>query len=90
MTSKKDKDVKIRFARPSTTSVKVPIKKRGSNSATEKVFSPLRNEVRRSQRIRVRLVALQNQVKELSSKCSALEQENALLNAELEHLKKRL
>ncbi len=35
------------------------------------------------------IASLQNQVRGLSSKCSALEQENALLNNELEHLKKQ-
>ena len=35
------------------------------------------------------IASLQNQVRGISSKCSALEQENALLNNELEHLKKK-
>lgn len=35
------------------------------------------------------IASLQNQVRGLSSKCSALEQENALLNNELENLKKQ-
>ncbi len=35
------------------------------------------------------IASLQNQVRGLSSKCSALEQENAFLNNELEHLKKQ-
>lgn len=35
------------------------------------------------------IASLQNQVRGLSSKCSALEQENALLNNELVHLKKQ-
>lgn len=35
------------------------------------------------------IASLQNQVRGLSSKCSALEQENTLLNNELEHLKKQ-
>lgn len=35
------------------------------------------------------IASLQNQVRGLSSKCSALEQENALLNNELERLRKQ-
>ena len=35
------------------------------------------------------IASLQNQVRGLSSKCRALEQENALLNNELENLKKQ-